>query len=282
MTRSVYIIILFILCGCGKTVESEWLIIEGGSGTFGDQKGRENEGPVVEVKLNSFYMMSTEVTNSMFHAFVKSTGFVTDAEKSNVGLVFSDAWELIAGANWMHPSGPDSDIHDRWNHPVVQVSWNDALAYCNWVNGRLPTEIEWEHASKKGNSVTAKKNIWSGAFPIENDASDGYMFTAPVMAYDPDELGLRHMSGNVWEWCQDKYNYEVHDILLISDTHGQKAYLNHYFHPALPKDSIHVIKGGSFMCHKSYCSGYRPEARETALRNESSFHIGFRVVKDIE
>ncbi|MDX2361866.1 MAG: SUMF1/EgtB/PvdO family nonheme iron enzyme [Crocinitomicaceae bacterium] len=283
MIRLVYISIAAILMSCSETQEEpNWILIEGGNGVFGDADGRVSETPAIEVDVTSFYLSETEVTNEMFNDFVLATNYVTDAEKSNVGLVFNEAWEIIEGADWRHPLGPNFTIDRIMDHPVVQVSLNDAQAYCEWMGARLPTEIEWEFAARLANSVSATKNIWSGEFPIDNDIEDGYEFTAPVTEYEADELGLKHMSGNVWEWCQDKYNYEVHDILSTTEYHTQEAYLVNYFHPGFTDDSIHVIKGGSFMCHKNYCAGYRPEARETGVKNESYFHVGFRIVKDIE
>ena len=282
MMKWFYIAFMGVLLSCNNSSNQSWVLVEGGSGRIGDDAGRENERPIIDVEVTSFYLATTEVTNDMFLAFVTATDYVTDAEQSSFGTVFTDSWEVIEGANWMHPIGPESDIHKSWNHPVVQVSYNDAQAYCKWMGVRLPTEIEWEYAARKANSVASKKNIWSGEFPLKNNEGDGFPFTAPVIAFEPDELGLKHMSGNVWEWCEDKYNYEVHDILTTAETHGQQAYMGNYFHPNFTNDSIHVIKGGSFMCHKSYCAGYRPEARETGIKNESYFHVGFRVAKDLK
>ena len=282
MIRLLYIVLLLPLISCGESAGPDWVKIEGGVGVFGDNAGHENEKPSIEVNVESFYLSKTEITNEMFNVFVIATDYISDAEKNNSGQVFTDEWKIIEGANWRHPSGPDSSIDGIMFHPVVQVSLNDAQAYCDWVGGRLPTEIEWEYAARLANSVSVNKNIWSGEFPIENDAQDGYKFTAPVTEYKADELGLKHMAGNVWEWCQDKYNYEVHDILATGENQTQEAYMGNYFYPGIQDDSIHVIKGGSFMCHKSYCAGYRPEARQTGVKNESYFHVGFRVVKERE
>jgi formylglycine-generating enzyme required for sulfatase activity len=281
MIKWISIAFVCVLVSCNDASSpSEWILVEGGTGSIGAESGRENERPAVQVNVKSFYMSATEVTNDQFSDFVAATGYITDAEKSDFGTVFTESWEVIKGADWRHPMGSESEINKRGNHPVVQVSYNDAQAYCNWIGGRLPTEIEWEYAARKANSDGSKMNIWSGEFPLKNNGEDGFRFTAPVTAFKPDKLGLKHMSGNVWEWCEDKYNYEMHDILTAAETHGQQAYMGNYFHPSYSDDSIHVIKGGSFMCHKSYCAGYRPEARETGIKNESYFHVGFRVVTD--
>ena len=261
----------------------QWQMIEGGEFIFGTSDGQENEGPAVALFVDSFYLSCTEVTNRQFEVFVTETGYVTDAEKSGQGAVFIDKWEMIEGADWRHPMGSSSSIDTIMDHPVVMVSYNDALAYCEWIGGRLPTEAEWEYAAKRGQSVLMRKNIWRGDFPNNNRKTDGYLWTGPVDAYGSDSIGLFHMGGNVWEWCMDSYTYEVHDKWELKNDSLPKVYLGASFDPLKPeeKDTLRVIKGGSFMCHGSTCEGYIPDARQSAVQGEAFFHVGFRVAKDI-
>ena len=288
--KAIYsIVVLFVLSSCqfngvdnAVPLEPEWVKIEGDDFVFGSAEGRENEKPEVKMRVGSFYLSSTEVTNRMFFDFVNATGYITDAEKSGEGTVFIDDWKIIMGADWKHPMGSDSSIDSLMNHPVVQVSYNDALAYCRWVGGRLPTEVELEFANKKGGLSTANKNIWTGKFPSKNSHSDGYLYTAPVDCYPSDELGLYHIQGNVWEWCADTYNYEVHDKWKRLDDSKQHVYLGKDFdlNKEIECDTLRVIKGGSFMCYPGHCAGYLPEARQSAPQNEAFFHVGFRIAKD--
>ncbi|MFT6982360.1 MAG: sulfatase activating formylglycine-generating enzyme, partial [Crocinitomicaceae bacterium] len=192
MIKWIVISFVCILVSCNDAAkQSEWILVKGGVGQIGDESGRENERPAVDVEVKSFYMSATEVTNDQFSDFVAVTGYVTDAEKSDFGTVFTKTWEVVKGADWKHPSGPDSEIGKLGNHPVVQVSYNDAQAYCKWMGVRLPTEIEWEYAARKANSAGSKMNIWSGEFPLKNNGEDGFRFTAPVTAYQSDKLGLK-------------------------------------------------------------------------------------------
>lgn len=198
-------------------------------------------------------------------------------------------WKWTTGSNWQHPEGPESDLEGRDDHPVVHISWEDADAYARWAGKRLPTEAEWEFAARGG--LVNKRfswgeddpadnfqlaNIWYGTFPSNNTMEDGFEGTAPVGSFPPNGFGLYDMSGNVWEWCQDWYSPEIHLSL---------ASLTHCNNPSGPESSaasepLKVIKGGSFLCHVSYCESYRPSARQGNTMDTGMSHIGFRCAKD--
>ncbi|WP_245744351.1 formylglycine-generating enzyme family protein [Bhargavaea ginsengi] len=285
----------------GKPLDREDMIyIPGGSFRMGagEEEGypQDGEGPVRVVTVDSFLIDPVSVTNASFCEFVDQTGYITDAEQLGWSFVFhllvSDKsaetvmgsvpqapwWLAVPGADWRHPEGPDSVIDARMNHPVVHVSYRDALAYCSWAGKRLPTEAEWEYAARGG--LESKKypwgdelkpdgkhrfNIWQGEFPMRNTAGDGYVGTAPVRAYSPNGFGLYNMSGNVWEWCSDWFT--------------ERRSGNH--NPAGPEiGMVKVMKGGSYLCHDSYCNRYRIAARSSNTPESSTGNIGFRCVAD--
>ena len=286
--RFVHIVFLmFTLVSCNQQVEENvppnlnWIEVEGGSFEFGSDDGLEQEKPAIPMNVQSFYLSSTEVSNQMFADFVEKTGYVTDAEKSGGGSVFSDKWEFIEEASWRHPKGLNSSIDGRMDHPAVMVSYNDAQAYCKWAGGRLPTEVEWEYVSKRTFASSSKKNIWTGDFPSDNTGEDSFVETAPVTAYEADSEGFHQLRGNVWEWCEDSYNFEIHDKWQMFNDSTQRTNLGSSFDPLKnTDDSLRVIKGGSFLCHPDNCTGYLPYARQSAAQSEAFFHIGFRVAKD--
>jgi formylglycine-generating enzyme required for sulfatase activity len=279
------------------------IFLPGGAFLMGtdDREGfpEDGEGPVREITVKPFYISPYAVSNREFAAFVADTGYRTEAEKFGWSYVFhllvSDAvksrvtkaamrtpwWLVVEGADWAHPEGPDSSIEDRLNHPVVHVTWNDAQAYCRWANKRLPTEAEWEYAARGG--LVQKRypwgdllkpdgvhrcNIWQGKFPDKNSAADGYVGTAPVDAFPPNGFGLYNVSGNVWEWCSDWFSRDI-------------AVRGERFDPqGPPSGQAKVIRGGSYLCHKSYCNRYRVAARSANTPDSSSGNTGFRCAAD--
>ncbi len=196
-------------------------------------------------------------------------------------------WMLQKGANWRHPHGPESSIADKLNHPAVHIAWPDAVAYCEWSGKRLPTEAEFEYASRGGlqqreypwgdklqDSDQWPLNIWQGEFPEEHHVRDGFELTAPVKTFRPNGYGLHDMSGNVWEWCADWYQPEYYSDSPRRDPHGPRDSFDPN-EPGLPK---RVQRGGSFMCNANYCLGYRCAARMKGEPSSGAFHCGFRCV----
>ena len=199
-------------------------------------------------------------------------------------------WRWVPGADWRHPEGPASTIEGRENHPVVQVSWEDASSYARWAGKRLPTEAEWEFAANGGiggkrfvwgdrppdADQPALANIWQGDFPHRNTRQDGFERTAPVASFPANGYGLHDMAGNVWEWCDDWYAVDAY-------THAIAGALNprgpeESFDPAEPYTRKRVTRGGSFLCHESYCESYRPTARRGTAPDTGMSHLGFRCV----
>ncbi|WP_436846373.1 formylglycine-generating enzyme family protein [Streptomyces griseorubiginosus] len=255
----------------------------------------DGEGPVRAVELSPFRIAATTVTNTQFATFVKATGHVTDAERFAFSYVFEGFlpaelrassprvpgtpwWRAVRDATWKHPEGPGSSIDSRQNHPVVHVSWNDATAFCAWSGTRLPTEAEWEYAARGG--LEQKRyswgdelapdgshlcNIWRGAFPTVNTADDGYRATAPVKAFKPNGHGLYNTVGNVWEWTADWFSRDFHVTGPRVDPTGP------------PEGLARAMRGGSHMCHDSYCNRYRVAARSSNTPDSSAGNIGFRV-----
>ncbi len=280
---------------------SHFVHIEGGEFLMGTESNEgfpsDGEGPIRKVKINSFYISPYTVTNQDFKAFVDATGYVTEAERFGWSYVFHllaseevkakvfqvpqglPWWLPVEGASWKNPEGFDSGITDRMNHPVTHVSWNDAEAYCKWSGTRLPTEAEWEFAARGGlvqktypwgDDLTPngehKCNIWQGKFPAANDQSDGYIGTAPVDTYEPNGYGLYNVSGNVWEWCSDWFTPNYHRVTSNENPTYTKQTGNR------------SMRGGSFLCHHSYCNRYRVAARSSNTPDSSTSNCGFRVV----
>jgi formylglycine-generating enzyme required for sulfatase activity len=307
------------------------VLIPAGIYTMGGRSSQAypDEFPKHPVTVSAFYMDKHEVTNQEFYDFVEATNYKTIAErdidwdemkktlppgvakpddsllragslvfKATKGPVnlqdYSQWWQWTTGANWKHPEGPESNIENRMNHPVVHIAWDDAKAYADWANKRLPTEAEWEWAAQGGNSENIypwgntsieeahiKANFWQGVFPYNNRESDGYSSTAPILTYPENGYGLYDMAGNVWEWCEDKYDYNAYQKELVKGTiqnpEGSKVYYDTGEQLA-PK---HVMRGGSFLCNDSYCSGYRVSRRMSSSRDSSFNHTGFRCVQDL-
>ncbi|WP_416968733.1 formylglycine-generating enzyme family protein [Streptomyces sp. 4F14] len=257
----------------------------------------DGEGPVRPVRLSPFRIDVHAVSNDRFAGFVADTGYVTEAQLIGWSYVFAGFlpaslrrgaprpdrtpwWCGIGGARWDRPEGPGSSVADRGDHPVVHVSWNDAAAYASWAGKRLPTEAEWEYAARGGLEQQRypwgdeldphgeyRCNIWRGVFPDENTAADGYRGTAPVDAFEPNGFGLHNTSGNVWEWCADWWTTR-HAPDTVTDPKG----------PARGTDK--VIRGGSHLCHRSYCNRYRVAARTASSPDGASGHTGFRCARD--
>jgi sulfatase modifying factor 1 len=262
----------------------------------------DGEGPVREVQVAGYYIDPKTVTNAQFAAFVKATGWRTDAERFGWSYVFHqfvtdrgavldgvvpDApwWLAVEGATWRAPEGTGSDIGRRANHPVVHVSWRDAAAYAHWAGKRLPTEAEWEKAARGGLDRSRfpwgeeftprgqhRCNTWQGRFPTVNTAADGYLGTAPVTAFRPNAYGLYNTSGNVWEWCADWFSVGWH-VEARPDTRVD---------PRGPENGGgRVIRGGSYLCHESYCNRYRVAARTHTTPDSTTGHTGFRCAADL-
>lgn len=265
-----------------------------------------NEFPRHYVKVDGFYMDCTEVTVAEFKHFVKTTGYVTQAEKQQPGsLVFiardqSDTisseinwWEWNKQASWFNPNGEEHINKDIQHHPVVNVTYKDACTYCEWKNKRLPTEAEWEWAAMGGiqnakypwteqsmEKAYQKANYWQGHFPDTNYVLDGFYNTAPVKSFAANGYGLYDMGGNVWEWCADWYNVDYYKSIDKDTAINPKGAVHCHNHNA-QSDSSRVLKGGSFLCNDSYCSGYRVSRRIGVNQNDRYNHTGFRCVKDL-
>ncbi len=263
--------------------ESEMVALPGGEFVMGDDSAwsypADGEGPARAVTVAPFEIDIHAVTNERFTSFVAATGYRTDAERYGWSFVFAgllpedfpdtqgvaDApwWRQVWRADWCHPEGPGSDVATRGDHPVVHVSARDARAFATWSGKRLPDEMEWEYAARAGSRSTFPwgeelepdgrhmANVWQGQFPVENTRADGWFATCPVSEFPPNRFGLYNMIGNVWEWTAQ------------IETSGD----------------VNILKGGSYLCHASYCRRYRPAARSRAASDSSLGNTGFRCVR---
>ncbi len=279
--------------------EHDWIDVPACSFQMGsnDAEGFEadGEGPTRRVELDAYRLGATAVTNAQFRDFVRATSYVTEAEQLGRSFVFYlqvpaqrrpairqvprglPWWVDVEGACWQRPNGPGSSIHDKLGHPVVHVSWNDAVAYCDWSGTRLPTEAEWECAARGGlpgrrypwgdelePGGQRRCNIWHGQFPAA--PADGWEpGTVAVDAFEPNAMGFHNMAGNAWEWCADWFSPSYH---------RETAARN----PRQERDTgAKSMRGGSFLCHASYCNRYRVAARSSNSPGSSSSNCGFRV-----
>ncbi|MFI5907861.1 formylglycine-generating enzyme family protein [Dactylosporangium sp. NPDC051541] len=261
----------------------------------GDGARPDGEQPVHPVRLEAFSIDATTVTVADFARFVDATGYRTEAETFGYSAVFhlflraapddvlgrapqTPWWLGVRGADWAHPFGPLSSVDGAVDHPVVHVSWNDAQAYCTWAGRRLPTEAEWECAARGGLSGLRYPwgdalpgdawacNIWQGKFPATNTAADGFLATAPVRSFQPNAYGLWQPVGNVWEWCADWFDAGYYGRSAMDNPRGPST------------GNARVLRGGSYLCHDSYCNRYRNAARSSNTPDSSMGNAGFRTV----
>ena len=301
--------------------------IDGGGFAMGSDDFYPDEAPVRRTSVSGFWIAQHPTTNAEFAAFVDATGYVTEAELTPdpalypnapaenlvpgalvftmtpgpVPLVdFSQWWRWTPGADWRHPTGPGSSIETLADHPVVQVSYNDAAAYARWAGLELPTEAEWEFAARGGldgarftwgnhdpQETEPLANTWQGRFPYENTKLDGWTRTSPVGSFPPNGHGLLDMAGNVWEWTEDWYSprptspVEPACCAPVDPRGGSRE---GSFDPGQPDIPIprKVLKGGSHLCTPQYCYRYRPAARQPQMIDTATSHVGFRGIARIE
>lgn len=272
--------------------------VKGGKSFIGTGKPEiavDGEGPERATVIADFALEAQTVTVSRFAEFVAATGYVSEAERIGWSAVFTGSslpgpdrgtapawWSAVEGACWKHPEGPGSSVDDRLDHPVTQVSWADANAFASWVGGRLPSEAEWEHAARGGTNrrrfpwgdeepsdEALLCNIWQGRFPTHNSALDGYERTAPARSFLPSPEGFYNLSGNVWEWTRDAFR--VKSLSRQARLRNEQAL----------RTQEKVLKGGSFLCHISYCYRYRIAARTALTPDSAASNVGFRVAYDV-
>lgn len=257
----------------------------------------DGEGPAHAVELPAYRIGVHAVTNADFAAFAEATGHRTTAEELGTSFVFvgllpdgfpptravaaAPWWREVLGADWRHPEGPSSSVADRGDHPVVHVSWYDADAFCRWAGVRLPTEAEWECAARGGleghhfpwgddlePAGTHRMNVFQGTFPQHDSGEDGWVGTCPVGTFPANGLGLHETTGNVWEWCADWY---------AADYYARSPAVS----PSGPDTgTARVQRGGSYLCHASYCRRYRVDSRGASTPDSSAGNVGFRVAAD--
>jgi len=261
----------------------------------------DGEGPVHTVEIAPFYMDATCVTNEQFNDFINATHYKTEAEKFGWSFVFyghltpkqqatavrarvlgSEWWCRIDGATWRHPEGPGTNIKKRWKYPTLHVSWNDVIAYCKWAGKRLPTEAEWEYAARGGLEQKRfpwgdelepegkhRMNVWQGKFPSQNTEADKHYGPAPAQTYQANGYGLYCTTGNVWEWVWDWFDPSYYQTSPRENPTGPTA------------TDRRMMRGGSYLCHESYCNRYRTDSRSSNTPDSSTGNLGFRCVRDV-
>ena len=285
-----------------------------------ESSSHRDAGPLHAVEISGFWMDEAPVTNEEFARFVEATKYRTIAEQTPLAKDFPGAapsdlvagsivftppaeavplnnhyqwWRYVKGANWRHPEGPESDLKGRDRHPVLQIAYDDAVAYAKWAGKRLPTEAEYEFAARGG--LDRKRyawgdellpggkwmtNIWQGKFPIDNSRRDGFRLTSPVKTYPPNGFGLYDVSGNVWEWCSDWYRHDYYQVASqsgrpVKDPQGPPD----SFDPGEPNVAKRVQRGGSFLCSDEYCTAYEVGVRGKSAPDTGTNHAGFRCAK---
>jgi formylglycine-generating enzyme required for sulfatase activity len=258
----------------------------------------DGEGPVREIELEPFWIEPFAVTNRRFAEFIEATEYETEAQRYGWSFVFGGLlpddfppthgaaqapwWRQVHGATWRMPEGPKTTIEDRLDHPVVHVSWRDAVAFCDWAGLRLPTEAEWEYAARGGLEQKRfpwgderepdgehRMNVWQGTFPSENTLDDGFFGTAPADSFVANGFGLHNTSGNVWEWCADWFDSGYPGVSPSSNPSGPEV------------GEAKVIRGGSYLCHDSYCNRYRVAARTSNTPDSTTGNMGFRCARSV-
>ena len=284
-----------------RALQSDTIWLPGGDSFIGTDRPLlpvDGEAPCRPVHVAPFGLDAVAVTNRRFAEFIAATGHVTDAERFNWSFVFHSRlaqpdlypapvgtpwWRAVKGATWASPEGPGSTVEGREDHPAVHVSWTDAAAFATWAGGRLPTEAEWEHAARAGqrdprypwgdaepDDTRIFCNIWQGQFPAQNTAADGWPTTAPMRSFAPNAFGFWNTVGNVWEWCADAFRIATpHPLAQARDAEAVAA-------------GEYLQKGGSWLCHASYCHRYRIAARAGRSADTSAGHTGFRLAWDAE
>ena len=257
------------------------IFVKGGKFNFGSDNGLDREKPEREIIIQSFLIDKNLVTVEDFRGFVNESSYTTEADIFGNAIVYDDSinsWHLVDGANWEYPLGKVGKIAPD-NHPVTQVSWNDALAYCKFCDKTLPSEVQWEYAASErglkknqlyywGNDIVVNNNYmcntWASGYPDTIGFQDGFKYTSPVSHFEANSLGIFDMAGNVWEWCYNWHlPYEGNSQIFPAELEGRAQ------------------RGGSFLCNPNYCHGFRLSARSATSPESSLFHVGFRCVKNI-